>query len=71
MIKCLIALTALFPAAVLAATIWMWVDEQGQRHYSDQEVPGATPMEIGGAQTFSGSALSSAGPVGAAFAPMR
>jgi hypothetical protein len=62
MIKCLIALTALFPAAVLAATIWMWVDEQGQRHYSDQEVPGATPMEIGGAQTFSGSALSSAAP---------
>jgi hypothetical protein len=70
MIRCLIALTALFPAAALAATIWMWVDEQGQRHYSDREVPGATPMEIGGAQTFSGSAQGSAGPV-ASTAPTQ
>jgi len=46
MLKWLIALTTLFPAAVLAATIWTWVDEQGQRHYSDRQVPGATPIEV-------------------------
>jgi hypothetical protein len=60
MIKCLIALTAFLPAAALAATIWTWVDERGQRHYSDREVPGATRMEVAGAQSFSGSALNPA-----------
>jgi hypothetical protein len=57
MFKCLIALTAFLPAATLAATIWTWVDERGQRHYSDREVPGATRVEVAGAQSFSGSAL--------------
>ena len=57
MIKCLIALIALAPVVVSAQTVWTWVDENGRRHYSDTEVPGATPFEIGEAQTFSGSAL--------------
>jgi len=55
--KCLIALIALLPAALLAQTVWTWVDENGRRHYSDTEVAGATQVEVGGAQTFSGSAL--------------
>jgi hypothetical protein len=49
-----------FPVAVLAATVWTWVDENGRRHYSDRPTPGATEIEIGESQTFSGSALSSA-----------
>jgi hypothetical protein len=57
MFKCLVALIAVFPGAVLAATVWTWVDEQGQRHYSDREVPGATEMQISSSQTFSGTAL--------------
>jgi hypothetical protein len=48
MIKCLIALFTFFPAAVLAATIWTWVDAEGQRHYSDQPVAGATKVEVAG-----------------------
>lgn len=59
MVRCLVALTAVFPGTVLAAVIWTWVDERGQRHYSDRAVPGATQIEIGEAQTFSGSALRS------------
>jgi Domain of unknown function (DUF4124) len=55
--KCLIALTALIPAAVLAVPVWTWVDERGQRHYSDREVAGAEQLEIGGTSTFSGDAL--------------
>jgi hypothetical protein len=62
MIKCLIALIALFPAAVSAAPVWTWVDEQGRRHYSDREVPGAVQFEVGETQTFSGSALSLGSP---------
>lgn len=57
MIKCLIALIAILPVAASAQSIWTWVDENGQRHYSDTEVPGAVPFEIGETQTFSGSAL--------------
>jgi hypothetical protein len=59
MFKCLIALIALFPAATMAATVWTWVDEQGRRHYSDQQRPGAVAMEVAGTQTFSGAALRS------------
>jgi len=62
MFKCLLVLTAIFPGAVLAAAVWTWVDENGVRHYSDREVPGATQVEIGETQTFSGSALTSARP---------
>jgi hypothetical protein len=69
MLRCLVALTAVFPGAVLAAVVWTWVDEQGQRHYSDREVPGATQIEIGEAQTFSGSALRSGEAAPAAQAP--
>jgi hypothetical protein len=62
MLKCLIALISLLPAAVLAATVWTWVDDQGLRHYSDRQVPGATAMEVAGSQTFSGAALRLASP---------
>jgi hypothetical protein len=56
MVKCLIALTSLFSAAALAVPVWTWVDESGQRHYSDRPVEGATQIEIGTSQTFSGEA---------------
>jgi hypothetical protein len=54
MLKCLIALTSLLSAAVLAAPAWTWVDEQGRRHYSDRPVEGATQIELSESQTFSG-----------------
>jgi hypothetical protein len=57
MLKCLIALTSLLPVAALAAPAWSWVDEQGRRHYSDRPVEGATQIELGESQTFSGTAL--------------
>jgi hypothetical protein len=53
MLKCLIALTSLLSAAVLAAPAWTWVDAQGRRHYSDRPVPGATQIELSESQTFS------------------
>jgi len=53
MVKCLIALTSLFSAAALAVPVWTWVDESGQRHYSDRPVEGATQVEVGTSQTFS------------------
>jgi hypothetical protein len=54
MLKCLIALTSLLSAAVLAAPAWTWVDEQGRRHYSDRPVEGATRIELTESQTFAG-----------------
>lgn len=54
MLKCLIALTSLLSAAVLAAPAWTWVDDQGRRHYSDRPVEGATQIELAGPQTFAG-----------------
>jgi hypothetical protein len=66
MVKCLIALIALFPAAAWAEPVWTWVDEQGRRHYSDREMPGATQIEVGETQTFSGSALTFGNPVSTA-----
>src|SRR5262252_713795 len=50
--KCLILLFALTAGAVHAAPAWRWVDANGQVHYSDTPVPGATQVELSGAQTF-------------------
>lgn len=55
MLKCLIALTSLLCAAAAAAPVWTWVDANGQRHYSDRPVEGATQIEIAAPQTFSSS----------------
>jgi hypothetical protein len=52
MLKCLIAVTSLLPAAVLAAPVWTWVDAQGHRHFSDRPVEGATQIEVAVPQTF-------------------
>ena len=54
--KCLILLFALTAGAVHAAPAWRWVDSNGQVHYSDQPVPGATQIELSGAQSFGGGA---------------
>jgi hypothetical protein len=54
--KCLILLFALTTSSVHAAPAWRWVDANGQVHYSDTPVPGATQIELSGAQTFGGSA---------------
>lgn len=68
MFKCLIVLTSLFSAAVLAAPAWTWVDAEGRRHYSDVPVEGATQIELPDSQTFSSSAArrSSTAPAAAA-----
>jgi uncharacterized protein DUF4124 len=50
--KCLILLFALTASAAHSAPAWRWVDSNGQVHYSDTPVPGATQIELGGAQTF-------------------
>ena len=54
--KCLILLFALTTSLVHAAPAWRWVDANGQVHYSDTPVPGATQIELSGAQTFGSSA---------------
>jgi len=54
--KCLILLFALTTSWVHAAPAWRWVDANGQVHYSDTPVPGATQIELSGAQTFGSSA---------------
>ncbi len=54
--KCLILLFALTTSGVHAAPAWRWVDANGQVHYSDTPVPGATQIELSGAQTFGSSA---------------
>jgi hypothetical protein len=64
MVKCLIALTSLFTAAAMAVPVWTWVDESGQRHYSDRPVEGATQIEIGTSQTFSVEASEPIAPAG-------
>ena len=71
MFKCLVAMIAVFPGAVLAATIWTWVDDEGRRHYSDREVPGATQLQIGESQTFSGSDFAVTGPQTPAQTPAQ
>src|SRR5512138_2826459 len=53
--KCLILLFALTTSSVHAAPAWRWVDANGQVHYSDTPVPGATQIELSGAQTFGSS----------------
>ena len=53
MLRCLIAFTTLVSAAVVAAPVWTWVDEQGRRHFSDRPVEGATEIELRAGQTFS------------------
>jgi uncharacterized protein DUF4124 len=50
--KCLILLFALTASAAHSAPAWKWVDAKGQVHYSDTPVPGATQVELSGAQTF-------------------
>ena len=71
MLKCLIALTSLLTTVAMAQSVWTWVDDQGQRHYSDTPVEGAVEMTLQSTQTFSGSALTgsrqsppAAGPAG-------
>lgn len=46
MAKWLPLLSLLIAASAAAVPVWTWVDEDGQRHYSDQPVPGATRLEI-------------------------
>ncbi|HEX6997023.1 MAG TPA: DUF4124 domain-containing protein [Gammaproteobacteria bacterium] len=45
MCKWLIVLS-LFLTGANAATVWTWVDESGQVHYSDTPAPGARQIEI-------------------------
>lgn len=59
MFRCLIALTTLLTAAAAAAPAWTWVDENGQRHFSDRPVPGAEQIELQATQTFSRAAARS------------
>jgi len=54
--KWLIVLSMLFATAAAAAPVWTWLDENGQRHFSDRPVEGAEQIEVQGAQGFSRSA---------------
>ena len=49
--KWLILLSLLWSTAI-AEPAYTWVDENGQVHYSDRPVPGATEIELRGAQGF-------------------
>lgn len=51
--KCLILLSLIYASTSFGATVWTWVDENGQQHFSDRPVAGARQIEIAGAQTFS------------------
>jgi uncharacterized protein DUF4124 len=51
--KWLILLSALLVTTAGAAPAWTWVDNEGRVHYSDRPVPGATRIELTGAQGFS------------------
>lgn len=53
MYKCLILLSLIYAASSFGATVWTWVDENGQRHFSDRPVEGATQIELPDAQSFS------------------
>lgn len=53
MLRCLIAITSLVSTIAVAAPVWTWVDEQGQRHFSDRPVEGATQIELSAGQSFS------------------
>lgn len=51
----LIAISTLLAVTIAsAATVWTWVDENGQQHFSDRPVEGATQIEVQGAQGFTG-----------------
>lgn len=50
--KWLILLSVLSMCAASAAPAWRWVDSNGVVHYSDRPQPGATQIELSGAQGF-------------------
>jgi hypothetical protein len=50
--KCLILLFAFTATSVSGAPAWTWVDANGQVHFSDTPVPGATRIELSSAQSF-------------------
>jgi Domain of unknown function (DUF4124) len=50
--KWLILLSALSATTASSAPAWMWVDANGQVHYSDRPQPGAQQVELAGAQGF-------------------
>ncbi len=52
MYKWLILLSSLCTAAI-GQSAYTWVDENGQTHFSDRPVPGATEVELALAQGFS------------------
>jgi Domain of unknown function (DUF4124) len=54
--KWLILLSALSGTVASAAPAWTWVDANGTVHYSDRPVPGATQVELSGAQLIGTSA---------------
>ena len=67
--RCLILVTSLIAAAATAAPAWTWVDESGQRHFSDRPVPGATRIDLPETQTFTGARAPRAAPAESAAAP--
>ena len=50
--KWLILLFALSATTAASAPAWRWVDANGQVHFSDRPMPGATQVELSGAQGF-------------------
>lgn len=56
-----------YAVASFGATVWTWVDENGQRHFSDRPVPGAREIELRDAQTFSSPTPSARQPAASAL----
>jgi hypothetical protein len=58
----LFTLLLLAGSAVLAATVYRWVDENGVVHYSDQPHPNAEKLQVAAPQTYQSTPVSSAPP---------
>lgn len=65
----LFTLMCLASAAVLAATVYKWVDENGVVHYSDQPHPNAEKVQVQAPQTYKATQYANTPPQPDAAAP--
>jgi hypothetical protein len=65
----LFTLMSLVCSAVLAATVYKWVDEDGVVHYSDQPHPNAEKVHVQAVQTYKSGPIGAGGGGGAQPAP--
>src|SRR5580704_9619716 len=65
----LFTLMSLACSAVLAATVYKWIDENGVVHYSDQPHPNAEKVHVQEVQTYKSGPYAAAGGAAAQPAP--